>query len=819
MDKTVANKNLVIHAHFYQPPRENAWLEAIEVQDSAYPYHDWNERVNAECYAANAYSRILGEKGRISHIVNNYKKISFNFGPTLLIWMKERAPHIHEAIIEADKDSVKERSGHGNALAQAYNHLIMPLATRREKLTQVIWGIEDFRSRFGRNPEGMWLPETAVDTESLSVFAEEGIKFTILAPSQAHRVRQPSRPDWIHADGDKLDFRKPYRVNLPGGKSIIVFFYNGPVSRAVAFEGLLRDGETFAERLVSNFTNENKPQLVHIATDGESYGHHSRFADMALAYCVHYIEEKKLAKVTNYGEFLSTNPPVWEAEIKENTSWSCVHGVERWRANCGCNTGGHPDWNQEWRAPLRESLDWLNQQIAAGYESMGREYFKDPWKARDAYIKIVLDRSPETVWAFFKEHGINEMNEGAVVKALKLLEMERHSMLMFTSCGWFFDELSGIETVQVIQYAGRALQLHHELLGNSLEEEFLKMLEKAKSNIPSQGNGRDIYLRHVKGMMIDLKKVAVHFAISSLFEEYKEKEVLYAYNIDKADYEHHEVGQTELAAGKLSVRSRITWGTESVEFAALKLGNRDINCGLCQCRTPDEYESMKKELREKFLQGSFSETLRIMDKYLGDHTYSLKDLFKDEQRKTIVFSIEGSLQELDRLYRDLYGRNRFLMQMLKDYDVPVPAVFVSTAAYALHSELKRVIQDEFFNAEKAAGIYSDMKEWGIEPNQVELEFILRSKFHELFLNLEKDPSIDYIRHIEGLLKFTAMLPFPVNLWEAQNIYFGMAGKTYPEFLKKASLKKGGEEAREWVQAFKELGDALYFNTEEILRAG
>jgi len=808
-------KNLIIHAHFYQPPRENAWLESIEVQDGAYPYHDWNERINAECYAANAFSRILGEKGRISRIVNNYKKISFNFGPTLLMWMQERAPHVHDAVVEADRESVKERSGHGNALAQAYNHLIMPLATKREKRTQVVWGIEDFRSRFGRDPQGMWLPETALDTETLEVLADEGIRFTILAPSQAHRVREKDKADWIHVDEGRLDFRKPYKVVLPGGKTITVFFYNGPVSRAVAFEGLLRDGRAFAERLIRNFTEERKPQIVHIATDGESYGHHSRFADMALAYCIHYIEEKNLARVTNYGEFLEKNPPLWEAEIKEKTSWSCAHGVERWRSNCGCNTGANTDWNQEWRTPLRDSLDWLNAEIAKTFDEMGRIYFKDPWGARERYVEIVLDRSPETVRKFFKEHGKDGLKEEHIVNALKLLEMERHSMLMFTSCGWFFDELSGIETVQVVQYAGRAIQLHHELYGDSLEEEFLKRLEKAKSNIASQGSGRDIYQRYVKTMMIDLKKVAVHFAISSLFEEYGEKEALYAYDITKADYERHEAGQTELAAGKLGVRSRITWGTDSVEFAVLKLGNRDINCGLCRCRTPEEYESMKKELRESFLKGSFSETLRVMDKYLGAHTYTVKDLFRDEQRKIIMFSIEESLAELDRIYRDLYDRNRFLVGLLKEYEVPVPNVYVATAAYALQSELKRVIEkEELFDVEKARGLYGEMQELGIRPDEAELEFILRRKFHALFNRLEKGPSLEFIRHIQGLLEFTAMLPFKVNLWEAQNIYWAMAEKIFPEFL-----KREGEEAREWVKAFKELGDTLFFNTEEVLRGG
>ncbi|MFW6150924.1 MAG: DUF3536 domain-containing protein, partial [Chloroflexota bacterium] len=376
-----------VHGHFYQPPRENPWLEAVELQDSAYPYHDWNERITAECYAANGVSRILDAEGRITQIVNNYESISFNFGPALLAWMEGHAPEAYRRILEADRASQERFSGHGSALAQCYNHMIMPLANDRDKHTQVLWGIRDFERRFGRKPEGMWLPETAVDLRTLEVLAELGVRFTLLAPRQAKRVREAGAEEWEDVSGGQVDPKTAYTVRLPSGRSLQVLFYDGPVSRAVAFEGLLSDGERFARRLMDAFgQSEEGAQIGHIATDGESYGHHHRYGDMALAYALHTIEREGLARISNYGEYLEKNPPTHEVEIVENSSWSCVHGIERWRSDCGCSTGGHPGWKQAWREPLRQALDWLRDEMASGYEEEAGRLLKDPWHARDEYI-------------------------------------------------------------------------------------------------------------------------------------------------------------------------------------------------------------------------------------------------------------------------------------------------------------------------------------------------------------------------------------------------------------------------------------------------
>ena len=371
-----------IHAHFYQPPRENPWLEAVEQQDSAYPFHDWNQRITEECYAPNGAARMVDAEGRIIEIVNNYSRISFNFGPTLLTWLAEHDAEAYAAILDADRQSRQLFSGHGSAIAQVYNHMILPLANRRDRETQVLWGLRDFQSRFRRDPEGMWLAETAVDLESLDILAANGIRFTILSPYQAARARMPGMRNFRDVFGGRIDPTRAYNVKLPSNRRIAVFFYDGPISRAVAFERLLNRGEDFAHRILSGFSDQRDwPQLMHIATDGESYGHHHPHGDMALAYALKYIEEHGQARLTNYGEYLSRYPATADAQIVPNSSWSCSHGVERWNSDCGCNSGGHADWKQAWRGPLRASLNWLRDEVSPYFEKEGTHNLQEQYKA------------------------------------------------------------------------------------------------------------------------------------------------------------------------------------------------------------------------------------------------------------------------------------------------------------------------------------------------------------------------------------------------------------------------------------------------------
>ncbi|MGH8059751.1 MAG: DUF3536 domain-containing protein, partial [Candidatus Entotheonellia bacterium] len=507
-----------MHGHFYQPPRQNPWLEAIATQDSAAPFHDWNERITAECYAPNAAARIVDGERRILDLVNTYASISFNFGPTLLAWLEDADPDTYQRILDADHMSQLAREGHGNAIAQCYNHVIMPLATRRDKVTQVIWGIRDFEARFRRFPEGMWLPETAVDLETLEVLAEQGIRFTILSPHQARRVRLPGERGWMDVSHGRIDPSHPSRCLLPSGREIALFFYDGPIAKAIAFEGVLAQGEGLIERLMAGFhAARTHVQLLHVATDGETYGHHHRFGEMALAYAMRAIAERKLATLTNYGQYLARFPPDHLVEIEENTSWSCAHGIERWRSDCGCQIGGKAGWHQRWRKPLRGALDWLRDRLRPMFMDEGSKLFKDPWAARDAYIEVMLDRSRACLDRFFGQHACRKLSDAEIVHALKLMEIQRHTQLMYTSCAWFFAEISGIETVQTLTYAARAIQLAKEVSGQALQDGFLARLARAPSNQPQIAEtGREVYLKLVKAREVTPRAALTQYAMSSL---------------------------------------------------------------------------------------------------------------------------------------------------------------------------------------------------------------------------------------------------------------------------------------------------------------
>lgn len=801
-----------IHGHFYQPPRENPWLEAIEFQDPARPYHDWNEKITAECYAPNAISRILDEKGRIALMVNNYTKINFNFGPTLLAWLEKRAPEVYEAILEADRESQKTCSGHGSAIAQAYNHVIMPLANSRDKRTQVIWGIKDFEHRFGRKPEGMWLPETGVDLETLDILAEYGITFTILAPHQAKRIRKIGEKGWKDVSEAKVDPTMPYRCSLPSGKTINLFFFDSPISHDVAFGDLLNSGEAFVARLMGAFSDREGPQLVHIATDGETYGHHHRFGDMALAYALHSIESQKRAQITNYGEYMEKHPSSHEAEIFERTSWSCVHGIERWQSDCGCNTGRHPEWHQAWRASLREALDWLRDALAPAYEEKARSLVKDPWAARNAYIRIILDRSPKNMDVFFTEHAARALNDAERILALKLMELQRQALFMYTSCGWFFDDLSGIETVQILRYAGRAVQLAQEIFGDDLEPQFLKHLERAKGNIPDHRDGRRIYEKFVKPAMADLKDVGAHYAVSSLFEEYPERASIYCYTIDRKDYQITEAGKTRLGIGRARVTSQITRESAELCFGVVHGGDHTMNCGIKEYGGEEDYQAMVQQVSDAFAGGDFPELIRLMDKHFGASPYSLKSLFRDEQRRIVDMIMESTVQEAENEYRQLYASHAPMMRFLKELGIPAPKALYTAVEVSLNASLRRAFEDKEFDPGLIGTLLEETGEIGISLDTDTLEYTFRKKIERMAEGLLKNPSeIPRIQQLAVALELVGTLPFPVNLWKVQNIFYEMLQDVYAEFRGRA--EQGDTHANEWINNFKTLGEKLYVRIE------
>ncbi len=799
---------LCIHGHFYQPPRENPWLEAVERQESAYPYHDWNERITAECYAPNSASRILDGEGRIRWIFNNYSKISFNFGPTLLAWMAEKDPVTYQSVLRADKESLKNFGGHGSALAQAYNHMILPLANRRDKETQILWGIADFEHRFGRKPEGFWLPETAVDLESLEMLAGRGIQFTILAPSQARRVRGLGSRTWHDVSGGRIDPSRAYRLRLASRRSINLFFYDGPISRAVAFEHLLSSGEHLAGRLLGAFSDARTwPQLIHIATDGETYGHHFTHGDMALAFALHHIESNNLARLTNYGEYLEKNPPENQAEIFENSAWSCPHGVDRWRSDCGCNSGGHAGWNQQWRAPLRRAFDWLRDDLAVRFEQAGAHLFRDPWAARNAYIAVILDRTEASVSRFFEQQAVRPLTEEEKIRALKLMELQRHAMLMYTSCGWFFDELSGIETVQVIQYAGRALQLAEEVLGDGREAHFLDMLAEARSNIPEHQNGRVIFDKFVKPARIDLEKAAAHYAVSSLFDKHPDPMRIYCFRVNRQDFKLMESGKLRIAVGHSRITSEITRDSLPFTFGILHIGDHHIYGSVRRFQGEEAYDALLRESAEGFEKGDIPDLIRLVEKNFGSDVYSLRLLFRDEQRRILRLILDSALSEAEAIYRRFYDEHSALLRFVTSHAMPLPRRFKMAAEFVLNVDLQRAFKADHLDFDRIHRLIEEGAVLGAALDQAGNEFVLRRTLDRLAEQLSQNPeSTERLVTLGNSVDVALALPFEVNLWKPQNICFEILHGARPKFLER--LTEGDPAAQEWLRHFAELGEKL-----------
>lgn len=800
---------ICIHGHFYQPPRENPWLEAIEWQDSAYPYHDWNERIADECYEPNAASRILNAEGQIVRIVNNYANISFNFGPTLLTWLESKRPDVYQAVLEADRQSRERFSGHGSAMAQAYNHMILPLANSRDRLTQVIWGIQDFVSRFQRPPEGLWLPETAVDEPTLEVLAETGIRYTVLAPYQAARVRRIGTTTWQPVGLGGIDPSMPYLVRCPrSGRSLSVFFYDGPISQAVAFEGILADGENFAQRLLDGFSPERAwPQLVHIATDGETYGHHHRHGDMALAYALHVIASRNLAHITNYGEHLDRYPPTHEVEIAPQTSWSCAHGLERWQSDCGCQSGQHPGWRQAWRRPLREALDWLRDTVSPRFEEWGSRYLRDPWAARNDYIHVILDRSPDSLQRFFQTHQTRTLNADERTAVLKLMELQRHAMLMYTSCGWFFDDISGIETVQVIQYAGRVIQLAQDLFGAPFEEPVLAILAQAQSNVPEARDGAHIYEIFVRPAMVDLLKVGAHAAIAGLFQSHPDQSRIYCYDVKGQDGITLTAGLTRLALGYLSVTSTLTGESLVMTYGMLHWGDHNVSGGVRPYRGEKAYRAMVDGATEAFNHADLAAVIRVLDQEFEGTTFTINQLFRDEQRAILSQVLSSTLAEAEASYRQIFEHHASLMRFLKDAGFPLPQAFRTAAELVLSQGLKRALADDELDPDRLASLLDEIRRWEIVLDPVDFVYALEQNLARLADRLRREAyHLPFLEHLVTTMRAVETLPFTPDLRRLQNVYYQLAQKPAPD-----DWSPDADVRRAWQTLFTTLGQKLHID--------
>ena len=771
---------LVVHGHFYQPPRENPWLDTVEVQDSAAPYHDWNERVTAECYAPNTAARRVDGRNRVLDIVDNFEKISFNAGPTLLAWLDRHRPDVYAKIIAADRASVTARGGHGNAIAQVYNHMIMPLAIRRDKVTQLRWGLEDFRGRFGREPEGCWLPETAVDNETLEVLAEAGLRFTILAPHQAWRVRPLGTEAWEEVN-DHVDTSRAYLWRGPRGLGLALFFYHAPISRGIAFENLLERSEHLVAWLYAALTDTpDRPQLVHCATDGESYGHHRRFGEMALAAAVRQIEAEGSVALTNYGAFLAAHPPTDEVEIHERTSWSCAHGVERWRADCGCRT--RSDWHQRWRAPLREALDWLRDQIDPFFEARASAFLKDPWAARDAYIAVILDPSPERLDAFFGAHQRAPLDPAARAETRRLLEMQRHRLLMYTSCGWFFDEISALEPVQILRYAAIALQYLGDLGGGRLEPEFVRRLEAAPSNIPALRDGGEVYRQLIRPTAVDLRRVIAHYAITGLVDEHPVDARIYAYRVTRLDESRQASDGTALRIAHVRVSALATGETREMMYALVHYGGHDFSCGIRAWEDQATYDAMKADLLRRYGELSVADMVRGMDEYFPGEPLTLAHLFLEERRRVLDSVIRAALDKPEETYRHIWEENRKLVHYLLQVDVPVPEALRLVGRHVLEQQACDALE----RMAELAAIPERVFEIAAEAKALDLTLDLtrpraaaRRAVERALDAVAEAPTAAHVAAATALIEGANRLGLHYGLWAAQNRFFELWG-AHPE---------------------------------------
>ncbi|ACK69152.1 glycoside hydrolase family 57 [Gloeothece citriformis PCC 7424] len=787
--KTAMGVYVTVHGHFYQPPRENPYLDTIERQPSAYPFHDWNQRIHHECYRPNAFARILNDDGEVVGITNNYEYLSFNIGPTLMSWLQTYDIEVYQRIIEADKKSAQRLNGHGNAIAQVYNHIILPLANEKDKYTQIRWGKQDFYHRFGRQPEGMWLAETAVDYPTLEALINEEIKFIILAPSQAERCRpfpteNDPEPEWLEVGGGQIDPTRPYRCFIEDGRYLDIFFYDGPISRDMGFNDLLASADFFVGRLGQAVKGDHRPsQLISVATDGETFGHHKHGTEKCIAYSCRIAFPQRGWTVTNYAHYLSICPPKWEVELKPVTAWSCVHGVDRWQDDCGCGGGG--EWHQKWRRPLRDTLNWLRDQLVEIYEETAKTYFNDPWLARDEYIEVILDRSPEKVTQFLTRHQSHPLSESEQVDALRLLEMQRHTLFMFTSCGWFFEEISRPEGTQILRYAGRAMELAAEVTGVHLEKEFIDRLILAPSNVLELRDGAEVYRKLVIPAQIAFEQVAAHYAINSLFTTYAQKQRVYCYDAQQLDYQKQQLGALTLAVGQVHLVSRITWESRHLVFGVLHLGGWDFHCCIQNYAGRSAYTKLKDTLLDTLSQASVVQTVLEMSRLFGDQSFSLQHLFAEERHRIMQQVTDRTKQRLDQLYTQVYRDNYGILAAFHRDELPVPQELQVAAEIALSHRCLKVVATLEPSIDDHLGMMThlaDLEAIAAEANHLRcklnipdakktLERLILSRLWQLLQNENPDTLEEDIQLIEKMIEVGEQLHLGLSLDKAQELYY------------------------------------------------
>jgi alpha-amylase/alpha-mannosidase (GH57 family) len=706
--------------------------------------------------------------------------------------LEKNFPSVYQKILEADREGLR-KFGHGNAMAQVYNHIIMPLANERDKETEVLWGIADFEKRFHRKPEAIWLPEAAVNYPTLQVLVKHGMRYLILSPFQALRVRTFGGRRWTDVSQGRIDSTQPYRcfIKDSSGKKLLdqfidLFFYNGVLSKEIAFGDLLKDGNTFCNRF-TQFYQESKgrPQLIHIATDGETYGHHKKFGDMALAYALDKGFPARGFEVINHGAFLKRFPPVYEVEIDEGakgegTSWSCSHGVGRWEENCGCSTGGKAGWNQKWRRPLREALDLLRDELVQIFEKEGEKIFKDVWEARNGYIEVILNRSPKRIKSFFEQYGLKDLDEKVRIKGLKLLEMQRHALQMYTSCGWFFADLAGLETILILQHAARAIQLAEECTGQEIEKKFLARLSEAESNLPEMGKGDQVYQRLVKPKCVTLDKVVNHFAISSLFDEGEGERKIFSYRVEKIHYEKIEKGEDLLVIGQVRITPEVIPEPKEFLFGLIPAEKEVFRTWVSEKNEDIRFDVLKEKAHAGFGKGG-EEMDKVLTLLLGNQFFTIQNTFKEERQTIFQKLVKKEFDEHCQIYAELFDKTKQVVEALSregleiPYEIRVAAEI--TLSHRLFQEINQLRRD--FKATREKGeidrIIEVAKEHGYDLRKEDSLSVLNQILMEKMNALQKSKGSDLswqeeqIEAVMILLDLAKKWDFSISLEEAQNL--------------------------------------------------
>lgn len=799
--------SLIIHGHFYQPPRENPWIDAVERQPSAAPSHDWNARIAAECYTPNGWARLLDPEGRIIGLINNYAGMSFDIGPTLFRWLERQAPETYRRIIQADHESRTRSGGHGNAIAHPYVHAILPLADPRDRSTLVKWGIAEFRSRFGREPEGMWLPETAVDLATLRLLADHGIRFTVLAPSQAARFRPMGQERWSDVGSEGIDPRRPYRCLLPGGRSIDLFFYDAALSRSVAFEGLLQGADRLLGRLLEASRHSDHPLFI-LCTDGESYGHHTPFGERALAALLARQPAPGDFEITNLGAYLERHPPAHEAVIREGSSWSCAHGLERWRADCGCSTGGQSGWRQGWRVHLRAAIEGLREELHRLYAEEGDRYLTDVWAARDQYMTLMLDRTTGSVEPYFREHGRRRLSTEERAAALKLLEMQRHTLLMQTSCGWFFADVSGVEPVQNLRHAARAIELASTFTTKNIEAKFLTELQAAKSNLPAERDGRRIWEAHVRSARVGFTRPAALYAARSLVETPPEPCPIYAFDLHRLSLEPRPIVGGMMVAGGVAVRSSLTIEREEIGFV-LQWSDAD---GLTGYLFPWRGEEELQRWQDLFDMERASATLH-------DHPQavpiSLK-MFSPEERQEILIALyKGRGEELQKGYETLAAHTRTLLMACFDEGLSPPEPLKAPAEYLLARDLEARLREWLSDGDSGAyrallALADEARRLGLRDKGC-LQDLLSGSLITRMRQLRAYPDLEAFKRVQEIVDLANRLSWTSEHGEVISLMDEILTHEVPSLIDQL-LATGTREQYDLVDALLRLGDRMGFAT-------